>query len=404
MSKIQLRRGTKAQLDALVSGSYLDDGELGFTTDTKEVFVGTGLTNPKHLIGGVQFDVFASRPVASVAGRIFHATDTNNTYLDDGTVWNSMGVSDLSSMSGDLDDISDGTNYGKVLNTEITSGQINRLDDGAYDATAQQVSEHINDTVTDVHHEINDSGTSSTEIWSADKINTEIAAVVSGIDPQESIISQTDLTSTLSPSTGDRYINTTTGTAGDGGGSITVNNIYEWLGSAWDEITVSEGMHTWDESIDAAYIFDGAAWVKFGSTVTHNNLSTIQGGTTDEYYHLTSAEVTDLTDNGTCSIHNHDDIYFTETELENTSSAVASGANKIGVFDDFDNSDSSTVQDVLKDLDGAMSTSTYDDEDARDAVGAIMTSSTSITMTYTDNGDATSKIEADLLLADGGSF
>jgi hypothetical protein len=59
--------------------------------------------------------------------------------------------------------------------------------------------------------------------------------------------------------------------------------------------------------------------------------------------------------------HNHDDRYFTETELGSTVSAIASGASKIGVFDEFDNSNSTNVQDVLDDLDAAITSSATGD-------------------------------------------
>ena len=51
------------------------------------------------------------------------------------------------------------------------------------------------------------------------------------------------------------------------------------------------------------------------TVAVHNDLSGLQGGTTDEYYHLTSDQRTDLTDSGDCSIHKHDDRYYTESEV-----------------------------------------------------------------------------------------
>jgi len=39
---IRLRRGTKAQLDTLMGSTPMQSGEVGFTTDTKEVFVSDG--------------------------------------------------------------------------------------------------------------------------------------------------------------------------------------------------------------------------------------------------------------------------------------------------------------------------------------------------------------------------
>ena len=50
ISKIQIRRGTEADLGFLV----LDIGELGFTTDTKRVYIGDGVT-----VGGIPLAVLA---------------------------------------------------------------------------------------------------------------------------------------------------------------------------------------------------------------------------------------------------------------------------------------------------------------------------------------------------------
>lgn len=38
----------------------------------------------------------------------------------------------------------------------------------------------------------------------------------------------------------------------------------------------------------------------------HNDLLNFDGGTTGEYYHLTSAQHTDLTDGGATTLHKHD--------------------------------------------------------------------------------------------------
>lgn len=42
------------------------------------------------------------------------------------------------------------------------------------------------------------------------------------------------------------------------------------------------------------------------ATRNHNDLQNIQGGTTAQYYHLTSAQQTDLTDGGATTLHKHD--------------------------------------------------------------------------------------------------
>jgi hypothetical protein len=59
-------------------------------------------------------------------------------------------------------------------------------------------------------------------------------------------------------------------------------------------LTSNEGWTCWVEDVDTNYTFNGTNWVEFGSTVSHNNTTGLQGGTSSEYYHLTSTEHTDV--------------------------------------------------------------------------------------------------------------
>ena len=140
-----------------------------------------------------------------------------------------------------------------------------------------------------------------------------------GLDWQDSVISTTSGTPT-SPSTGDRYIADSTG------GGWTENNIYEWDGAQWVETVANEGFAAWNETDDKLLVFNGTSWVTFGSTVTHNNTAGKQGGTTDEYYHLTADQYSSLTDSGgvedASDMHTHDDRYYTETEMDATISGI----------------------------------------------------------------------------------
>ena len=125
----------------------------------------------------------------------------------------------------------------------------------------------------------------------------------------------------VAPSSGIRYV------ADDSGNGWTVNYIYTWVEDQWTEVIPNEGFTTWFETPDTAYTFNGTAWVRFGSTITHNNTNGIQGGTTDQYYHLTSIQVAALTDNGASvddasSQHHHDSSYYTETEMNITISGL----------------------------------------------------------------------------------
>ena len=54
---------------------------------------------------------------------------------------------------------------------------------------------------------------------------------------------------------------------------------------------------------------------------THNDLGGLNAG---DYKHLTAVNHTDLTDSGDCSIHTHDDRYYTESEVDTISGTLSS--------------------------------------------------------------------------------
>ena len=142
---------------------------------------------------------------------------------------------------------------------------------------------------------------------------------VYGLDWKESVLDIVPIASGVQ-STDNRYIASATG------GGWTINQIYEWDGSQWVNDPVDEGAAAWVEDEDGVYVFNGTAWVKFGSTVTHNNLSGLQGGQASEYYHLTSTMYTALTTVGgvgDASIqHIHDGRYYTESEITTISGDI----------------------------------------------------------------------------------
>src|SRR6056297_3576017 len=78
---IKIRRGTKSELDNIV----LSEGEIGFTTDTHEVYIGDGSNH--YLVGKVMVDNSVNRPDAGISGRMFYAPELSATYVDDGEQW-----------------------------------------------------------------------------------------------------------------------------------------------------------------------------------------------------------------------------------------------------------------------------------------------------------------------------
>ncbi len=84
--KIKLRRGSKAELDA---AGLLDIGEVGYATDTQEVFVGNGIANT--LIGKIITGLLANIPTAGLAGRSYYASDSDQFFIDTGSAWTEIG-------------------------------------------------------------------------------------------------------------------------------------------------------------------------------------------------------------------------------------------------------------------------------------------------------------------------
>lgn len=306
---IKLRRGTKAQLDTLMAGTPMASGELGFTTDTKEVYVSDGTI--AYLVGRALVDTLANIPTAGVSGRIFHASDTEDTYLDNGSAWVLAGVSDL-------DDIADGVTYAKVLASELDSGQVKQLYDTTSSGviTAATIGTHLDDIT--IHRSINDSGTTTTDLWSASKISSEIELAITGMDFQADVLAiQVDATLDpgASPTTGARYIITAASTLHANFGTITGladDDIVEYNGTAfvvsYDVSVAGEGVLVWDRDSNTYQRFDGTSWAEFGGlsgvtagdglTKTLNTLNVGAGDGIDVAADSIAVDVTDIIGTG----------------------------------------------------------------------------------------------------------
>jgi hypothetical protein len=262
---IQVKRGLKANI------STLSAGEFGFCTDTKEVYVGDGASN--IFAGRAMMGTYAARPNAGAPGRFYYVNSGTNLgyiYIDDGTTWQRANVLALSDLTGTIDNITDGTTYGKVKNTELTAGQVNRISDGTNVVTAAEAKTHINDATK--HRVINDVGTAVTDIWSAQKIANEIALAKQGMEYQDSVKDKDLLTPPASPVIGDRYI-VAVGT-GTGVWLSKNNYISIWNGSAWTFVTPVIGMSCIVDDENKQYTYNGTIWVRTGGA-----LQTVTAGT-----------------------------------------------------------------------------------------------------------------------------
>jgi hypothetical protein len=258
---IQVKRGLKANLPALISG------EMGLCTDTKEIYVGDGTSNV--LIGRCMMGTYASRPAAGVSGRLYYVNSgvsVGYVYLDDGLSWQRVNVLALSDLTGTIDDVADGTSYGRVLKTELSGGKVTKLSDGT---TAATITSHLGDATK--HRIINDSSTSATELWSAQKIKNELALAEAGMEYQDSVKDKDLLTPPVTPVVGDRYI-VGVGT-GVGAWLGKNNNIAIW-GTAWTFIVPTTGMSCIVDDENKQYTFNGSIWVRTGGV-----LQTVVAGT-----------------------------------------------------------------------------------------------------------------------------
>lgn len=254
---IRIRRGTKAELESL--GALLQ-GELGFCIDTKEVYIGDGTTNV--FVGKVLSGPYASRPNAGVEGRFYYVTEGANEgylYIDNGSTWNRINALTLTDLEGSIDDIEDGAIYGKVKKSDITNGQVNKVSDGTKSATAGEIRDHIDNDSK--HRVINDSGVSSTGLWSSQKINTEIYNAIRGLEWQDSVKSKTVTSPPATNTKGDRYLIPTNAT---GAWSGKVDQIAHWNGSSWEFYVPETGWSVYVDNENKNYVFNGTAWVRSG--------------------------------------------------------------------------------------------------------------------------------------------
>ena len=264
---IKIRRGTKAEL---VARGALLAGEMGFCTDTKEVYIGDGTQNV--FVGRVMMGTYVSRPNASVPGRFYYVTEGENAgylYIDIGTAWSKVGAQKLTDLTGSLDDIADGTTYARVKKADITNGQVNKVSDGTKTATAGEIKDHIDDVAK--HRVINDAATSATSLWSSQKTNSEIYNAIRGLEWQDSVKNKATTTPPTTNTKGDRYIIPSGAT---GAWSDKANQIAHWNGTAWEYYAPDIGWSVYIDSEHKNYVYNGTAWVRSGEsnqTVTAGN-------------------------------------------------------------------------------------------------------------------------------------
>ena len=217
------------------------------------------------------------------------------------------------------------------------------------------------------NRDVDDTLDTTSVLWTGNQIKSYVDSKIQGLSWKESVISFYDNSTSLptSPSGGDRYIAQTSGNG------WTEDNIYEWDAnqSLWIETVVEQGAAVLVEDEDRNYQYNGDTWISFGSTLNHNALSNLQGGTTDEYYHLTNYEHTQLTTGETTTLHshNHTEVSDWDTEFSNS----------------FDSNLSSKTTDDLAEGGNLY----YTDERVDDRVSTLIQDNTGISWTYDDSSN-----------------
>ena len=195
--KVQIRRGTKAQLTTY---GALSAGELGYTTDEKLVYVGDGSTAANFLVGRCASG--SGAPSGNlIAGTVYFDTTADRFYFCNGSSWEAAAINPLA---------------------------------------------------------INDSGTANTDLWSAQKIQSAIDAAVFGIGEFLDSVLDRIATPPGSPTNGDRYIIIATASEAWAGKE---NQIAQYVTNAWQYTAATEGMCAYVDDEDLLYIFNGTSWV-----------------------------------------------------------------------------------------------------------------------------------------------
>jgi hypothetical protein len=247
---IQFKRGVQASIPASA-----EVGEPLFCTDSNKLYIGTGT--------GVALVTGEDRFVK--VGEAGTPDYLNSNYFEQ-----------------------DETNHIRIKQTELLTG--------------------VNADKVDGKN-VSDAEVSTDYLWTAGKVISYVESFVNGLDWQNSVKSIEPTDVDLTYVAGDRFLVS----SADGAGSFEghENEIAVCNGPThptlplWSFITPNEGYAMLIEEDDKQMTFNGTAWVLFGSLTNHNVTSGLQGGTTNEYYHLTSAQHSGLTGSNATTLHKH---------------------------------------------------------------------------------------------------
>jgi len=204
-----------------------------------------------------------------------------------------------------------------------------------------------------------------------------VDSIAQGLDWQDSVLDKDLSDPPSTPSSGDRYIVAVSGTGAWSGHDYDVT---EWDGSSWTFETKNEGMAAWVEDEDKLYVYNGSAWVQFGSTISHNNTTGKQGGASNEYYHLSATDYTALvTDRAETVEDIVGDMVSGNTETNIAVTYSDNGANRGKL-----NFSVNTADDA-----GTLGVATYDSSDFDVSGGTVTLEASVMKSASSDSGSAT---------------
>ncbi len=116
---------------------------------------------------------------------------------------------------------------------------------------------------------------------------------LNALDWAESVADELDFTAAepAAPTLGDRYLNTGTGASSVTAQTVAANDIEEWNGTSWTEITPTEGACCLVEDRDMLIGFNGAAWIDLGTFANIKDLT--DGGNADALHVHDTAGIED---------------------------------------------------------------------------------------------------------------
>jgi len=128
-----------------------------------------------------------------------------------------------------------------------------------------------------------------------------VESLVQGLDWQQSVLGEL-AEPPVSPAAGNRYLVIATAT-GDWAGHE--NDIAEWDGSVWVFTTPNKGFAAWIEDTNVLKVWNGTAWVLFGSTSDHGNLIGLADDDHPQYLNNARHDVTERHTLGTVVPHDN---------------------------------------------------------------------------------------------------